>query len=121
MDIVSFLYISLSSSTVQLHDSLGSDWNREGRISNFIEYQGTVGSKLMRELTLRLSNQSKKAEIVGHYCQWQILKPSGKRKAKRSCFERYWGQILGASLPTQIKACFNAMETSQFRMFVQKV
>jgi hypothetical protein len=25
---------------------------------------------------------SKKAEIVNYYYQWQILKPSGKRKAK---------------------------------------
>jgi hypothetical protein len=63
----------------------------------------------MRKLTPRQSNQSKRAEIVSHYYQWQILKP------------RYWERILGASLPTQIKACFNAMETSQFNMFVQKV
>jgi hypothetical protein len=28
--------------------------------------------------------QSKTAEIVNYYYQWQILKPSGKRKAKRS-------------------------------------
>jgi hypothetical protein len=30
------------------------------------------------------AKQSKKAEIVNYYYQWQILKPSGKRKAKRS-------------------------------------
>jgi hypothetical protein len=32
----------------------------------------------------------------------------------------YWGRIMGASLPTQIKVCFNAMEPSQFT-FNQKV
>jgi hypothetical protein len=26
----------------------------------------------------------------------------------------YWGRMMSASLPTQVKACFNAMETSQF-------
>jgi hypothetical protein len=30
------------------------------------------------------SNQSKKAEVVNCYYQWQILKPSGKRKIKRN-------------------------------------
>jgi hypothetical protein len=38
----------------------------------------------MRELTRRQSNRSKKAEIVNCYYQWQILKPSGQRKAKRN-------------------------------------
>jgi hypothetical protein len=38
----------------------------------------------VRKLTRRQSNQSKKAEIVNCYCQWQILKPSGKIKAKRA-------------------------------------
>jgi hypothetical protein len=38
----------------------------------------------MRELTRRQTNQSKKAEIVNYYYQWQILKHSGKRKANRS-------------------------------------
>jgi hypothetical protein len=42
-----------------------------------------VELKLMRELTRRRSNQSKKAETDNCYYQWQILKPSGKRKAKR--------------------------------------
>jgi hypothetical protein len=28
-------------------------------------------------------HQSMKAEIVNYYYQWQILKPSGKRRAKR--------------------------------------
>jgi hypothetical protein len=37
----------------------------------------------MRKLTRRQSNQSKKSEIVNYYYQWQILKPSGKRKVKR--------------------------------------
>jgi hypothetical protein len=37
----------------------------------------------MRGLTRRQSNQSKKAEIV-NYLQWQILKHSGKGKAKKS-------------------------------------
>jgi hypothetical protein len=40
-----------------------------------------------------------------------------RRYAEQDC---YWGRILGASLPTQIKACFSAMETSQFT-FHQKV
>jgi CxxC motif-containing protein len=30
------------------------------------------------------SNRSKKTEVVKNYYQWQILEPSGKRKAKRS-------------------------------------
>jgi hypothetical protein len=38
----------------------------------------------MRRLTPRQSNRPKKAEIFNYYNQWQILKPSGKRKAKRS-------------------------------------
>jgi hypothetical protein len=38
----------------------------------------------MRQLTRTQSNQSKKAEIVNYYYQWQILKPNGKRNAKRS-------------------------------------
>jgi hypothetical protein len=35
-------------------------------------------------MTRRQSNQSKKAETVSYYYQWQILKTIGKRKAKRS-------------------------------------
>lgn len=38
----------------------------------------------MRQLAQRQSNQSKNAEIVKYYYQWQILKPSGNRKVKRS-------------------------------------
>jgi hypothetical protein len=38
----------------------------------------------MRGPTRRQSNQSKKADSVNYYYQWQILEPSGKRKAKRS-------------------------------------
>jgi GH18 family chitinase len=38
----------------------------------------------MRQLTQRQSNQSKNAQIVKYYYRWQILKPSGKGKAKRS-------------------------------------
>jgi hypothetical protein len=38
----------------------------------------------MKGLTRRQSNQSKKAEIINHYYQWLILKPSGIRKTKRS-------------------------------------
>jgi uncharacterized GH25 family protein len=38
----------------------------------------------MRELALKQSNQSKKAEIVNYFYQWEISKSSGKRKAKRS-------------------------------------
>jgi hypothetical protein len=44
--------------------------------------RGTAGLKLMRKLTQQQSNQSKKAKIVRYYYQWQILKFSGKRKAK---------------------------------------
>jgi hypothetical protein len=73
MEVIGFLYVSLGSSTVQLHDGLGSTG-----------FRGAVELKLMRELARRQRNQSKKAEIVNYYYQWQILKPSGKRKAKRS-------------------------------------
>jgi ribosomal protein L4 len=38
----------------------------------------------MTELTRRQSNQSKKADIVECYYQWQILTRNSKRKAKRS-------------------------------------
>jgi hypothetical protein len=38
----------------------------------------------MRGPTRRQNNQSKTAETVNYYYQWQILKPFGKRKAKRS-------------------------------------
>jgi hypothetical protein len=38
----------------------------------------------MTELIRKQSNQSKTAEIVNCYHQWQILNPSGKRKARRS-------------------------------------
>jgi hypothetical protein len=54
-----------------------------GKKSNFIGSQGTLELKLMR-LTRRQNNQSKKVEIVNYYYQWQILKPSGKRKAKEN-------------------------------------
>jgi hypothetical protein len=37
----------------------------------------------MRELTQRQSKQSKKAETVNYYYQWQILEPSGQRKARK--------------------------------------
>jgi hypothetical protein len=53
--------------------------------------------------TRRQSNQSKKVEIVNYYYQWKIVKPTGKRKAKKnftvcdkipdkgeSYFERYY-------------------------------
>jgi hypothetical protein len=36
----------------------------------------------MRELTRRQSNQSKKVEIVNYSYQWQILKPSEKKKGR---------------------------------------
>jgi hypothetical protein len=38
--------------------------------------------KLMRELGRWQSNQSKKAEIVNYYYQWQISEHSGKKKGK---------------------------------------
>jgi hypothetical protein len=38
----------------------------------------------MRGPTRKKNSQSKKAEIVNYYYQWQILKPIGKRKANRS-------------------------------------
>jgi hypothetical protein len=37
----------------------------------------------MRELTRRQSNESKKAEIVNYYYQWQVL-PHWKKKGERS-------------------------------------
>jgi hypothetical protein len=39
--------------------------------------------KLMRVLTRRQSNQSKKVEVVRYCYQWQILKLIGKRKVKK--------------------------------------
>jgi hypothetical protein len=36
-----------------------------------------------------------------------------RRYASQNC---YWGQIMGESLPTQVKAYFNAMETFQFTL-----
>jgi hypothetical protein len=53
-------------------------------ISIILVSRDTVESKLMRGPTRRQSSQSKKAEIISYYYQWQILKASGKRKAKRS-------------------------------------
>jgi hypothetical protein len=38
----------------------------------------------MRGPIRRQSKQSKKVEIANYYYQWQILKPSGKRKAKKN-------------------------------------
>jgi hypothetical protein len=38
----------------------------------------------MRGPTRRQSKQSKRVEIANYYYQWQILKPSGKRKAKKN-------------------------------------
>jgi hypothetical protein len=55
-----------------------------GKKYNFTGSRGTMELKLMRELTRRQSNQSKMAEIVNYYYHWQILKPNGKRKTKRS-------------------------------------
>jgi hypothetical protein len=58
------------------------DWNRKKKKSNFSGFQGTAELKLIRQLTQRQSNQSKNAQIVKYW--WQILKSSGKGKAKRS-------------------------------------
>jgi ribonuclease HI len=44
---------------------------------------GVEVNERVRKLTQKQINLSKKAEVVNYY-QWQILKPSGKRKAKRS-------------------------------------
>jgi hypothetical protein len=38
----------------------------------------------MREPAQRRSSQSEKAEMVNYCYQWHILKPNGKRKAKKS-------------------------------------
>jgi hypothetical protein len=43
-----------------------------------------VESNLIRGPTRRKSNESKKAETVNYYYQWQNLRPIGKRKAKGS-------------------------------------
>jgi hypothetical protein len=42
-----------------------------------------VELKVMKEWTRRQSSQSEKVKIFRCYYQWQILKPSEKRKAKR--------------------------------------
>jgi hypothetical protein len=41
-----------------------------GKKSNFSGSRGTMELKLLRELTRRKSNQSKKAEIVNYCYQW---------------------------------------------------
>jgi hypothetical protein len=66
-----------------LKDKIESIESR-GEKSNFTGSRGTVELKLMRELTRRQCDQSKKAEIVNYYYQWHILKHSRKRKTKRS-------------------------------------
>jgi hypothetical protein len=38
----------------------------------------------MRGPTRKQSKQSEKVDIAHYYYQWQILKPSGKRKAKKN-------------------------------------
>jgi hypothetical protein len=43
-----------------------------------------VELKLTRGPTRRQGNQSKKVQIVYYYHQWQILKPSGTRKARKN-------------------------------------
>jgi hypothetical protein len=53
-----------------------------GKKSNFTGSRGAVNMKLMRGPTRRQSNQSKKAEIVNYYYQWQILKASEKERQK---------------------------------------
>jgi hypothetical protein len=53
-----------------------------GNISNFTGSRGISELKLIRGPTRRQSNQSKKVEMAKYYYQWQILKPTGKRKAK---------------------------------------
>jgi hypothetical protein len=34
-------------------------------------------------------------------------------EGEQDCYS-YWERIIGASLPTRVKACFNALKTSQF-------
>jgi hypothetical protein len=61
-------------------ERLESRWKK----SSFVGPRSTVELKLMKELTRSQSNLSKRTEIVNYYYQWQILKPSGIRKTKRS-------------------------------------
>jgi hypothetical protein len=93
---------STSHVTLMLKDKI--ERLQSGRKKSYFSGSlGTVQLKLMRELTRRQSNQSKKAEIVKSYYRWQILKPSGKRGRQElhdfcqntkdrgySCFERYY-------------------------------
>jgi hypothetical protein len=66
-----------------LKDKIERLESRENK-SNFTGSRGIVEKKLMRGPTRRLSNRSKMAETVNCYYQLQILKPTGKRNAKRS-------------------------------------
>jgi hypothetical protein len=60
------------------------DLNHVEKKSNFTGPLGTAELKLMKGPTRRQSKQSKKVEISNYYYQWQILKLSGKRKAKKN-------------------------------------
>jgi hypothetical protein len=52
-----------------------------GKNPILLDTWGIAELKLMRGPTRRLRNQSKKVQTVNYYSQWQILKPTGKRKA----------------------------------------
>jgi hypothetical protein len=57
----------------------------QGKKIQFYWIPGHYGVEVNGRAELRQSNQSRKAEIVNYYYyQLQILKPIGKRKAKRS-------------------------------------
>jgi hypothetical protein len=47
-----------------------------------IQFYWIPGHCGVEELIRRQSNQSKKAEIVNYYYQWQILKPNGKERQR---------------------------------------
>jgi hypothetical protein len=77
-----FTMNNTSHITQMLKDKIETLESREKKYS-FTGFRGTVELKLMRELTRRQSKQSKKAETVHYYYQWQILKPSGKKKGEQ--------------------------------------
>jgi hypothetical protein len=56
----------------------------------------------MRRPTRRQSKQSKEVEIANYYYQWQILKPSGKRKARKN-FTVFLKTLNGTEEKTTLK------------------
>jgi hypothetical protein len=76
--------ISNTSHIIQMLKDKIERLKSRGEKIQFYWIPGHCGVKLIRDLTRRQGNQLKKGKIIKYYYQWQILKSSGKRKAKRS-------------------------------------